>query len=600
MVKKISKKKKMTKEQMAEKKKRRDFSKQIENIFLFSGFMKIDVRGKSFYLGGRNNELDHCFIYENIMIICEDTIQELKAMEKAMENGETYKSNHHMVKDETSRIIKENKKDFFDFLKNNFPNCNEISKYGYNEYKVFFLYFEYGRKKYDKDTIGRFKNLIFIDAPTMNYFVSMSKSIKASFKYELFKFLKLCKSDIGIPDPATETKCISSSIIYPESVTGYDDGIRMVSFMMKPKDLIENSCVLRKDGWNQDIDLYQRLITPSRIKSIRTFVVDRKTAFLNNIIVTLPENISFYKITSKNEKTIELNDIKQYKSDIGIRIPSDFNNIIIIDGQHRVYAYYEDNDKDDPVELKISNLRNKLNLLVTGIIYPDTEYYRDPMNRRKFESDLFVSINENAKAVDADTIIHVQSILDPTSDVALSRKIIEILNNNGPFASMFELSKVEPAQIKTASIIKYALSSLVSTKRHENLLYYYWIRENRKDEHYELNGSKDIDNYVKYCAKCLNVYFEAIKERFSDSWNKDSKLLQVVSINAFIIALRETLRLTDGPRTREFYSKLLKELNIEFNDIKNFSYSSSQYKKFATNVIIPFFENKLLNEAQNF
>ncbi|MGI6392623.1 MAG: DGQHR domain-containing protein [Candidatus Izemoplasmatales bacterium] len=583
--KKKTNRKKMTKEQKAENKKRRDFSKKIENIFVFSGFKKIPVRGMTFQLGGRSHELDHCFVYENILIICEDTIQELKKKEK----GETYNNNHKLIKNETAEMISDNKKEVFELLKKKFTDCKEIKKYSHTEFKVFYLYFEYGTKKFYKDTVDRFKNLKLIDAPTMNYFVSMSKCIKTSFKYELFRFLKLSKTDVGIPNPTGEIKSIKTPIIYPDSVTGFQRGIRIVSFMMKPGDLIENCCVLRKDGWDKNIDLYQRLVIPSKIKSIRKFVAEKQTAFLNNIIVTLPKEISFYQISSDKEKSIELEDITKYRSDIGIRIPADFNSMIIIDGQHRVFAYYEDNNKEDSLELKIRDLRDKLNLLVTGVIYPDNEYYNDDLNKRKFESDLFVSINENAKVVDADTIIHVQSILNPTSSEAISRKVIELLNEDGPFKSLFELSKVEPSLIKTASIIKYALTNMVAARNNENSLFYYWLKENHQNEIYELRSSKDINDYVKYCATCLNEYFNAIKEKFRNDWNKNSKLLQVVSLNAFIIALRETLKLVGGPKNSKFYSEVIKDLDIDFNDIKNFPYAGSQYKKFANDAIIPLF-----------
>ncbi|GEM_PF-3920259 len=82
----------------------------------------------------------------------------------------------------------------------------------------------------------------------------------------------------------------------------------------------------------------------------------------------------------------------------------------IIDGQHRVYAYYEDSEKNTQ-EILMCGLRKELNLLVTGIIYPNTDKYNDELERRKFESNLFVSINKNAKPVDADTLIQVQAII---------------------------------------------------------------------------------------------------------------------------------------------------------------------------------------------
>ena len=585
------KKQKLTKEQIAENKKRSAFSKQIEEIFVFSGFKKIPVNGKQFQLGNRQNELDNCFVYENIIIICEDTIRELKNKEKAESKGEAYNRNHELEKHETADIIKTNKKDFIDILKSFTSSCSELNTYQFSDFKIYYLYFEYGKTSYDDETINRYNNLIFIDTPTLNYFNAMAKSIKASFKYELFRFLKLSKSEIGAPDSSSgmRTETIEPPIIYPDRVTGFSDGVRMVSFMMKPIDLIENCCVLRKDGWEKNTDLYQRLLTPKRIKSIRDYAVKNETTFLNNIIVTLPDNVSFIKTSDRSR--VDINEINNFSNGgIAIEIPSGFDSMAIIDGQHRVYAYYEDNDKSDLTETKISSLRNVLHLLVTGIIYPKNEKYKDELNRRKFESNLFVSINKNAKPVDADTLIQVQAIMNPTSGEALSRKVIELLNKEEPFKGMFQLSKVEDAPIKTASIIQYALSSLLVAKNNKNSLYHYWLEEDKKDENYVLNNSEDIRKYSNYAVKCLREYFKAIKSKFNSAWNKDSKLLKVISLNAFIIALRETLEIVGGPKDYNYYFDKIKKLSIDFNDV-NFPYAGAQYSKFAKNLIIPLFQS---------
>ena len=331
------------------------------------------------------------------------------------------------------------------------------------------------------------------------------------------------------------------------------------------------------------------LLTPKRIKSIREYAVTNETTFLNNIIVTLPDDVTFIKTSDRSR--VNIDDIDNFSKDgIAIEIPSNFNSMAIIDGQHRVYAYYEDNDKSNKTEEKISSLRNVLHLLVTGIIYPNNEKYKDPLNRRKFESNLFVSINKNAKPVDADTLIQVQAIMNPTSGEALSRKVIELLNKEDPFKSMFQLSKVEDAPIKTASIIQYALSSLLVAKNNKNSLYYYWLKENGKEESYVLSNSEDIKKYSNYAAKCLKDYFKAIKSKFNSAWNKDSKLLKVISLNAFIIALRDTLEIVGGTKDYNYYYDKIKKLSIDFNSV-DFPYAGAQYSKFAKDKIIPLFHN---------
>jgi hypothetical protein len=266
----------------------------------------------------------------------------------------------------------------------------------------------------------------------------------------------------------------------------------------------------------------------------------------------------------------------------------------IIDGQHRVYAYYESKDKNDPNEIEISRLRNELNLLVTGIIYPEGTKYDYDLEKRKFESSLFVSINKNAKPVDADTLIQVQSIMNPASGVAISRRVIEELNKQPPFKDMFQLSKVVDAPIKTASIIQFALSSLLSPKNMPTSLYSYWLSKNQKNADFVLSSSSDIADYVKFCANSLVSYFKSINSKFGSYWNKDSKLLKIISINAFIIAYRETLPLTNGPQDIQFYDNVFKGFSFSFDDTPEhpFPYSGSRYNKFARETLIPLFKKQ--------
>ena len=590
MAKQKSRKQKLTKEEIAENKRRKAFSKQITDIFTYSGFDSVPVNGWQFPLGGRSNELDHLFVYENIVIICEDTIRFVKEQEKAAKAGIAFNRNHKLEKDETSKILSDNKKEFFELLKIKNSTNRLLHKYSYREFKVFYLYIEYDVQRYSQNDIERYSHLIFIDKPTLSYFSLMSKSIKASFKYELFKFLNISMKDIGKPDPAgnANTRVIETPIIYPETSTGYPNEVRMVSFMMRPIDLINYSYVLRKDGWDQKTELYQRLIMPKRIKAVRDYVATNKTTFLNNIIVTLPPNVKFYKRDGDLTIETKIDTITNFEKDITIQIPVDYNSIGIIDGQHRVYAFYEDCNKDDAVEKQIDDLRSTLSLLVTGIIYPETGKYKDESERRKFESDLFVTINKNAKPVDADTLIQVQAIMNPTSGEAISRKVIELLNRSEPFDNMFQLSKTENAPIKTASVIKYALASLLNAKNAPNSLYKYWLIKENKCADFVLSESNDIKKYVNYCVDCLKEYFKAVKSRFLSFWDGESKLLKVISINAFIIAFRETLERLSGPQKYSFYLNAFTALHIDFS--KNnfaFPYAGAQYSMFAKNMIIP-------------
>ena len=70
----------------------------------------------------------------------------------------------------------------------------------------------------------------------------------------------------------------------------------------------------------------------------------------------------------------------------------------------------------------------------------------------------------------------------------------------------------------------------------------------------------------------------------------------VISLNAFIIAFRETLKMCNGPKNYNFYSSVFQDWDFSFENSKDknkqFPYAGAQYSKFAKNEIIPLFVRK--------
>lgn len=591
----MAKKRKLTPEQKKyrlEKKKRNAFQKGIEEVFRRSGFRSLPVEKWQVSFSGRQNEMDHLFIYQNIIVIVEDTAANFgQTIQDAIKKS----GDHRLKKQEFARNIRDNLSTFVDILKRRFPEseCPELHQFATSRYKVFVLYCFMGLKRIPVDWAERFPNLRFVNSSTMKYMLEVSEATRGSFKYELFRYFGLSQGDLGDPLAPRTNSSIKTHIIYPEKSTGFSEGIRLVSFMISPADLLENSYVLRKDGWGDNYELYQRLITPKRIKSIRSFLANGKTTFVNNIIVTLPPGVSFNLVLSNGERrTIDIAEIDNYLNEgsIEMLIPSGFNSMAIIDGQHRAYAFYE--DRSNAEGETINGLRKKLHLLVTGIYYVPGGEYSEPLEQRKFESKLFMDINLNAKSVDPDTLIQIKSVMDPASPEALSRRVIETLNNrnDSPFRDQFQLSKMDDAPIKTASIIKFALSSLLSPDSEKTTLFKYWIAKRGVGHDFRLGSESDVVDYVSFSANVLIGYFKAVCEVFQSDWNADNgKLKEVLSINAFIIALRETLDATGGPKKYEEYKNAMRLIRFSFrsDDTNSFPYGGSQYSRLAKEVIEP-------------
>ena len=550
-----------------QEKEQRLLRKSISTIFLNCGFTLYSTNNITFKIGSREqNEIDFLFVKDNLIIIAEDTIDT--------------STSHIRTKKETAEQIFSNKQEFLNVCNNFFSF--DTSAYSVNRWKIFYLYFCGRKLNLSSDDLELYKPLKFVTPSTLSYFLSTSNVVKKSFIYELYRFLNLKNEDIGnYEQPSIESPSIP--IVYPNDVSGLNNGATIVSFMLSADKLIKNGYVLRKDNWETSIGLYQRLVSKNKIKSIRQYVLNTKRTFFNNIIVSLPKSTV---IMDKDGNRIDCSSLDRFQN-CTIQLPDEFNSIGIIDGQHRIFSYYENNILDEQ-ERSIADLRKKIYLLVTGILFPKD--WKEEQ-RIEIESSIFLDINNNAKKVGKDIILSVEAAKHPFERYSIARKIIEKMNDNGPFYDRFQLNSIDDKKIKIASIIQFALGKLVEPNEAVNGLYKYWrignLSENIPDSLTQdsLNSYILLEKYIDYCVTCLNVYFGAIKSAYSDIWNeKDAKVCKVFAINSFIIAFHHSLEKTNGVKDYDFYKSVYTDGGrVDLGDIK---YAGSQYNMFATNVLL--------------
>lgn len=557
------------KKEILRKRREATFRKKIRSTFTNMGFVSFSTGNRHFKIGHRVVELDYLFVYENIFIIGEDTC------------GKGKDKDHIRKKSEAFREIQNNIPDFVTWLQNEFPEKKEIiDKYSTDRISLYYIYISQAELILTDDEKALYSNLIFWELDTLAYFNRMSQCVYYSARYDLFRFLGLTNDKIGSSVSAGNKTVIKAPIIYPEDITGMRNGVRIVSFMMSAENLLKTSYVLRKDNWEESIWLYQRLIEKEKIKKIRAFLADKGAAFYNNIIVALPDSVRFEDEAGNTFKAFQIGDFQR----CSLIIPDEMNTICVIDGQHRIFAHYEA-PENEKYEETIAPLRKQLHLLVTGLIFPDKMKEAD---RKQLQSEIFLEINSNAKMVPADVLLHIGMIKDPLSDVGIARRVIEKLNRNRTFLNRFELSALDEGKIKVASIIKFALRYLVTISPTEGKtsLFEYWSGD--KAALIDKNEN-ELTKYIDFCAKNIDLYFSTIRDTFKDAWNEpSSKLLSVIAINGFIIAYNRQLA-KNGIQDYNFYNKHLKNLTVSFSN-EGFPYTSSQYRKFSTQILMEAFE----------
>ena len=569
------KKRPLTEEQRLEisrKRKEAAFKRRIRDTFCNMGFTYFSSANKEFKIGHRVVELDYVFIYKNIIVICEDTC------------GKGKNKTHIRKKSESFSEIISNKNDFITWLKNTFSDKRTLlDEYRTERFLIYYIYISQAELELTDDEEALYSNLIFWEPDTLLYFYRIAHCLYYSARYELFRFLELTNDQIGHSDSSGSRTAIKAPIIYPEEATGLRNGVRVVSFMMSAEKLLRTSYVLRKDNWEESMWLYQRLVEKEKIKGIRSFLAEKGAAFYNNIIVGLPDSVRFEVGSPLGAgEIVDINKIGDFQH-CSLLIPDEMNSVCIIDGQHRIFAHYEAPDTEK-YEHIIAPLRKQLHLLVTGLIFPSD---MNEAERKRLQSEIFLEINSNAKMVPADVLLHINMLKNPISDVGIARRVVEKINKKRTFLNRFELSALDEGKIKVASIIKFALRYLVTITPADGKTSFYAFWDGNKQM--LLQGDETaLNEYIDFCAKNIDVYFSAVRDTFKDEWNnKMSKLLSVISINGFIIAYNRQLD-KNGIKDYTFYNSCLKQLKVDYSKEK-FPYTSSQYRKFSTQILIEAF-----------
>ena len=577
-------------EEKLRRKEQRDQMKEIREIMSRIGFTRLSgIDGKEFVYDGRTSELDDIFICENIILLTEYIIGDPHILTKKIIYDKINNNTHTFIKYLLDNKIFDSFNDIYD---------NSISdKYTINQLRVKILYCS--KKSISQEHKDNVLNVIYFDHHIVKYFKSLTGVIKLSSRYEFMDFLGIKENEWGeniLDSSIIATSCFSGHIL-PEEKSSFKEGYKIISFYIDAASLLKRAYVLRQEGWRkkENVGYYQRMLDYKKIVGMRRNLSTEGRVFINNIITTISENdIKMYNDENRQEEIV-IDENGDFVGDnkrtnvtpAYVEILNKCNIIGIIDGQHRTFAYHEG---DDTYESSIKKLRKIQNLLVTGIIFPKTESQE---NRLKFEAGLFLEINSNQKKVGQLIQQEIQMQIMPFSNIAVGKRILNMLNDHGSLANMIELYSYEKGKIKTASIVSFGLKPLIKFDQNKNDSFYsIWDNENKtylldkNCQNYTL-----LDDYIKFCVKGINEVMSAFKSCIKkQEWKPycaktSSGVLTVTFING-VLNLTRLLIENNLMHGLDFYREKLKTID-EFN-IKQ--YKSSQYRRMGEDIYNKYFK----------
>jgi len=557
---------KKTKDNQKERlKKQKKIRKDIRQIFDNAGFVLVPQEDVAIEIDGQKSDLDNIFIFENIVVIAEDTIIK--------------DTNAHLRKKaEFFQHCKNNKTATVEFLSKNIPafKNSSASKFSVNDLHFVFLYATLTEINLLHQK--RYPLLIFMDQKIMSYFLSLSKTIKKSARFEMFKFFGISLDKIG-SQKSSSLDAGYTGLILPETPSGFPKGYLLISFLIDPATLLKQSYVLRKDGWLDDDFVYQRILIRSKISNMRKYLTEEGRVFVNNVIVTLPDNIQLLNINTKNPINRPINT-SAIKDPVIIKIPQQAGNVGIIDGQHRVFSYHEGDDIHEKI---ISKIRGEQHLLATGIIFPKNI---SAIERMKFEAKLFLEINDKQTRTRAALRQVIGTIINPFSEISIAKMVVNELAKRDPMEGILEQHFFDKGKLKTTSIVSYGVKHVVKLSGSDS---FFDVWSNRdKNILLRSKNKKLLDQYVKYCTDEVAVFLKAFKNNIpTNLWTTNQKISRVLTVTT-VTGLMHCMRFLIKNKKRgnyDYYNKRFKKLNGEILFIpEEFEYKSSHWKDLGNKI----------------
>lgn len=271
----------------------------------------------------------------------------------------------------------------------------------------------------------------------------------------------------------------------------------LYTFEASPYDLFPMARVYRRDMLPDlssiSADKYQRPLILDKLGKIRNkLLTSRDFMFPNSILVVLS------------------NDCQYSPEDKSLLIPDTYGAISVIDGQHRLFSYADEN--------VFSRIGENCKIMVTAIQFKDA----DDETIQKYSAKTFIEINTNqtrVRTTHLDAIAY--AVLGDTSSRAIAAQIIlQVNGKRGKLYGLFDTNQSNLGVIQSTTVLSELkvltnLKHIQGLQRGENLLEYKGYQN--------LFGTVvpdlcDAESLIKYGVQCFEQYFNKVAYVFMHDW----------------------------------------------------------------------------------
>ena len=222
----------------------------------------------------------------------------------------------------------------------------------------------------------------------------------------------------------------------------------LYTFTISPYEILDIVHVYRQDELPSLQDSsnynYQRPLNSDKLKEIRkNLLTDPDFIFPSNILVILSKECGYRKSGDGN---------------YCLYIPKKYGSISVIDGQHRLFSYADENVK--------SIMQEDCKIMVTAVDF-QTE---DQEIINKFSAKVFIEININQTKVEITHLDKIAYEVGSREPKAIATKIIVNLNTRQNFKQFFNITSDKANKgIIDAGIIVDAIKKITNIKKIEQL-----------------------------------------------------------------------------------------------------------------------------------